>query len=118
MKDPHDVTVDVLTYVLEERKRQDAQWGEQNHPDLLPRCAADDPTYVAELYKIPTAAEAKDACDIDARMERTNWTAIAVEELAEVVEQAALGDRAKTREELVQLAAVCVAWIEAIDRRK
>ena len=76
-----------------ERARQDAKWGEQNHDDFT-------------------------------------WMAILAEEVGEVA-KAALhhnGDEpgvtaseatlSHLREELVQVAAVAVAWLEAIDRRK
>lgn len=78
-----------------ERERQDAKWGEQNH-----------------------------------RPER--WVCILVEEIGEVAKSvlennAALHDghynlaeryTAQIREELIQVAAVAVAAIESIDRRK
>jgi NTP pyrophosphatase (non-canonical NTP hydrolase) len=83
----------VLFEVETERMRQDAKWGEQNHSNEL-------------------------------------WMAILTEEVGEAA-QALLDSRYKVvnparytpdvdahlREELVQVAAVAVAWIEAIDRR-
>lgn len=78
----------MLVEVRRERTRQHDKWGEQNHDDGW-------------------------------------WTAILAEEVGEAA-QAALqahfpDDGSKTlddlREELIQVAAVAVAWIEAIDRR-
>jgi NTP pyrophosphatase (non-canonical NTP hydrolase) len=71
--------------VSNERARQDAKWGEQNHDD-------------------------------------GTWGLILGEEFGETCEAAlavAFGnaDPNRVREELVQVAAVAVAWIECIDRR-
>lgn len=78
----------VFDDVNDERNRQDAKWGEQNHLDVV-------------------------------------WNAILMEEVGEASQEVlttAFGAAAKghgdLREELVQVAAVAVAWIEAIDRRK
>lgn len=80
-------TAEVLAEVSLERERQDDRWGEQNHDDFV-------------------------------------WGAILGEEVGEA-HQAALelefgdSERPNTnlREELIQAAAVAVAWVEAIDRR-
>lgn len=81
-------TDEVLDHVAAERERQDEKWGEQNHLDWV-------------------------------------WNAILMEEVGEAAEEVlttAFGAAAKghgdLRSELVQVAAVAVAWIEAIDRRK
>jgi hypothetical protein len=67
-----------------------------------------------EFYGLPTTVDAQAACDqAHARGELT-WAHVAVEELCESVDAP---DDVQRREELVQLAAVCVAWIESIDRR-
>lgn len=77
-----------LEDVWDERDRQDEKWGEQNHLDLT-------------------------------------WNAILMEEVGEAAQEVlttAFGAAAKghgdLREELVQVAAVAIAWIEAIDRRQ
>ena len=77
----------VLEDVSDERDRQDEKWGVQNHLDLT-------------------------------------WNAIIMEELGEAAQEVLtqqFGVMGKghgdLREELVQVAAVAVAWIEAIDRR-
>lgn len=85
------VTTDrVLQEVLAERVRQDEKWGEQNGHDF-------------------------------------EWVSIMTEEVGEAAQAAneanfksskTRGDYAHLREELVQVAAVAVAWIEAIDRRR
>lgn len=46
------------------------------------------------------------------------WNTILVEEVGEAAKETYEGDTVKLREELIQVAAVAVAWIEAIDRAK
>lgn len=111
----------VLGEVAQERAAQDAKWGEQNHPDVdvviagLPASQA--PRYAAQFYRVPTAAAAKSETDAAARAGACSWAHIAVEELAEALEAAALGDLRALRAEALHLAAVCVQWVQAIDRR-
>lgn len=93
----------ILAEVQAERTRQDAKWGPQNHPDgtgWKPFGAA--------------AQHWKDVCDEAAEGGHTTWAPILLEEAFEACEEA---DPAKLRAELVQVAAVAVAWIGAIDRR-
>jgi NTP pyrophosphatase (non-canonical NTP hydrolase) len=84
------ITTDrVLQEVLAERIRQDSKWGEQNCHDF-------------------------------------EWVSIMTEEVGESAQAAneanfksgkTRGDFSHLRAELVQVAAVAVAWIECIDRR-
>jgi NTP pyrophosphatase (non-canonical NTP hydrolase) len=80
-------TSDILEDVYAERERQDGKWGIQRH---------DDPTWLAILSE-------------------------EIGESAQEVLQRKFGDVANghgdLREELVQVAAVAVAWVEEIDRR-
>lgn len=80
----------VLAAVAAERARQDAKWGQQNCHDF-------------------------------------EWVSILTEEVGEAAAEANeanfssgrnRGDFSLLREELVQVAAVACAWIEAIDRRE
>lgn len=101
-----------LDEILLERRRQDARWGEQNHPSgcgghLRLIRQTNLPTY-AEL-----AARARAVCDEAARRGAVTWTDILVEE---VLEFAACDDLDDARTELVQVAAVAVAAIDALDR--
>lgn len=101
--DPTLATYGVLAEVASERVRQNAKWGEQNHPD------GTDATMRA------------DADDIRAHVERNaangdlTWHDVLSEEFAEATAET---DPARLRAELVQVAAVAVAWVEAIDRRQ
>jgi hypothetical protein len=120
-------TDSVLCEIADERARQNAKWGEQNHPDadpvILGRLADGGPfgspeavaLRLADHYEIPSATRAKHICDTEAQAGGRTWPSIAVEELAEVVEATAEG-RGRARAELIQLGAVIVAWIESIDR--
>ncbi|WP_406071130.1 hypothetical protein [Micromonospora sp. NBC_01638] len=114
----------VLDEVAAERREQDRQWGEQNHPQadpvILARLSDDGPhssaaavaQRLAEQYEVPTAHRAKFICESE---RPTTWVGIAVEELAEAVEAATQG-WPKQRQEWLQLAAVAVVAIEAGDR--
>lgn len=92
----------VLGDVVEERLRQDEKWGEQNHPDGT-----------AQPGSKETADDMRDLCNANAKAGVLTWTDILDEEIAEAYAET----DTKLRTELVQTAAVVVAWIEAIDRR-
>jgi len=99
-----------------ERVRQDEKWGQQNLPHVDPVLAQRGASHqrIAEEHEIPTADRAKFICQTAADRGQCSWTAIAVEELSEAVE--AHNDPVALRGELIQLAAVVVQWVEAIDR--
>lgn len=93
----------ILAEVQAERARQDARWGEQNHPDGTGR----DGDKVNADY-------ARMACEAAASRGEVTWRHIAAEE---DLEAHAESDPVKLRAELIQAAAVKVAWVGAIDRR-
>lgn len=104
-------TVAVLGEVLTERGRQDARWGEQNHPDGTgPRVAVG----VGLCHADEAAEWARRACQWAARSDDVTWRRVLDEEHAEAIAE---DDPARLRAELLQVAAVAVAWVEAIDRR-
>lgn len=86
-----------------ERSRQHNKWGEQNHPDGTG----------GELRKIE-ATQAKLTCDIVFKNGAGTWMHILKEEVQEAFAES---DPIKLKTELIQVAAVCKSWIEAIDRR-
>lgn len=100
----------VCEEVCDERARQDARWGEQNHPDGThpdnPWVFTGPASYVAEV--------ARANCNRLAAEGFVTWRDILLEEIAEAFAEA---DPAKLRAELIQVAAVAAAWAEAIDRR-
>ena len=96
--------VTVLQEILNERDRQDRKWGMQNHPDGT----VGDPWY--KEYRDMVREE----CDQAAHNGTVTWNHILTEEIAEARCEV---DPVPLREELIQCAAVIVAWIESIDRR-
>jgi hypothetical protein len=95
--------LDVIREVIDERQRQDAKWGEQNHPDGTDRALTG------------AAGIIKQRVDERAKAGTLTWFDILDEEMIEVFSEE---DEEKLRGELIQAAAVCVAWAEAIDRRR
>lgn len=98
----------ILGEVLVERDKQDAKWGEQNHPSVSG-------VFTSQASPVQPSVDARNACNEAARDGALTWAHIANEEFAEAID--APNDKER-REELVQLAAVITAWIECIDRRK
>ncbi|MFF1946932.1 hypothetical protein ACFVWF_32865 [Rhodococcus qingshengii] len=93
----------VLPEIADERERQDERWGEQNHPDGTgPGFAID-------------AKRARHSCNLAASLGLVSYRDILNEE---VFEAFAESDPDKLRHELVQVAAVTVAWIEKLDRER
>lgn len=105
-----EVTEAVLDEVLVERARQHATWGDQSaHPDGTGGAAGLHPS--AARHHV---TQAQEACRLAFEQGVGSWRLILEEEVAEAVAET---DPARLRAELVQVAAVAVAWIEAIDTR-
>lgn len=117
----HDLSAR-LWEVHDERAKQDARWGEQNHPyadlNLVPTQYANAGMKASHCYDVPTADIARLRCQAAANQGRSTWADILLEEFCEFLEAAGLGDDTAARGELVQLAAVAVAAIQAHDRRE
>jgi hypothetical protein len=92
----------VLIQVAAERMRQDARWGEQNHPDGT------------NLNNAEWRDHSRDLTEVAAKQGRVTWAHILQEEFVETLAEVEPG---RIRAELIQTAAVAVAWIQAIDRR-
>ncbi|MFF0143572.1 NUDIX hydrolase [Streptomyces sp. NPDC005227] len=93
----------VLAEVQAERERQDTKWGEQNHPDGTGNKSQQD-----------FADHKRKWCEAAFGSGYGTWADVLAEEVAEVEAER---EPARLRAELVQVAAVAVAWIAAIDRR-
>jgi hypothetical protein len=93
----------VLGEIAGERTRQDAKFGEQNHPDGTGNKSQQD-----------LAEDARKWCESAFGSGYGTWSDVLAEEVAEANAER---DPARLRAELVQVAAVACAWIEAIDRR-
>lgn len=97
----------ILADITEEREAQDAKFGANREiPDISPF----DPQEFREFKE--TAARQR--CQADFAAGVGSWEVIAQEEL---MEACAAKTPAERRVELIQTAAVIVAWIENIDRR-
>lgn len=93
----------ILSDVIYERQRQHARWGRQSHPDGTGGMSA-----------VLAREAAQRECDDLTVSGLLTWRAILAEEVAEAFAEV---DQDRLREELVQIAAVAVQWIEALDRR-
>jgi len=82
----------VITEVMFERIQQDEKWGEQNHDDM---------TWITVLTE-----EVGEAAQASLSLAFGNQTGLNLQR-----------QRANLRSELIQVAAVAVAHVEAIDRR-
>lgn len=102
---PHR-TEEALLAIGMEREAQYSKWGPQHHPDGTDS-GADGPYIWAR-------DNARAECENAAAEDRVTWRHILLEE---VMEALAEGDPSPLRKELVQVAAVCAAWIEDIDSR-
>ncbi|MEV7154872.1 hypothetical protein AB0N77_09635 [Streptomyces misionensis] len=86
-----------------ERQRQLAKWGEQHHPDGT-----------GERRWRDAANHVRGEVDDAARRGTTTWRDILREEVFEALAES---DSAALRTELIQVAAVCAAWIHDLDTR-
>ena len=93
----------VIHEVYAERVAQETKWGEQNHPDGT-----------GGRGRVASANAARIACQSSAERGEVTFLDILAEEVAEAFAET---DPELLREELIQVAAVAVAWIESIDRR-
>lgn len=93
----------IYSEIADERQRQDAMWGPQNHPDGTGGRQAEHLASMAQHH-----------CEQAFKHGDGSWRAILNEETCEAFAES---DPLKLRRELVQCAAVIVAWLEAIDRR-
>lgn len=92
-----------LEEVAQERLRQVDQWGHQNHPDGT-----------GTELDVRRAGDARRRCEYAFSKGLGTWKHILNEEVQEAFAES---DVEKLRAELVQVAAVATAWVEAIDRR-
>lgn len=95
--------VGITNEIILERRAQDEKWGEQNHPDGT-----------GGEYNKWLAQGCIDATNEAAEDGSITWKHILREEYAEAMAES---DPVRLREELIQVAAVAAAWVEAIDRR-
>lgn len=117
----NDHTCNILAEVAHERTRQETLWGQQDHVDHLPvsweqkwSLLMDYGNLANKFRQIHAEATVK-LTEMGMPPGKTSsWDVILLEEVYEAVCE---DIPEKIREELVQVAAVAVAWIEALDRR-
>lgn len=97
----HDVTK-IVRDLANERMRQDKLWGVQNHPNGTGMVGDSD-----------RADSAKHVCQVMFRNDMGSWRDILHEEVQEAFAE---HDPELLRTELIQVAAVALAWVENIDR--
>lgn len=109
MRNEH--TRSILSEIHRERARQDEKFGaqeERDYPD----------THVRRNHDHMLAAQQAQHATESAKTEgRCTWEHILDEEICEAYASASISDTPAQRAELIQCAAVIVAWIEAIDNR-
>lgn len=98
--------------MLNERGRQIKKFGPQREIPCVPDDWSPEETPGGRV--IAREHMAKAACDAAFAEGKGTWAHIMLEEAAEVIDAADDGARC---EELVQLATVCMAWVEAIEAR-
>jgi hypothetical protein len=100
----HEITRNALADVFLERVFQNGKWGEQHHKDVS-----------HDSNRAAFAALAKTYQHInDTNLAHPDWSNILLEEVYEALAEQ---ETASMRQELVQVAAVAVAWIEDLDSR-
>ena len=97
-------TLRVLYDVADERQRQRQRWGLQTLPDGTG----------SEPWDETERDAARQRCDRATLAGTLTWRHVLEEEVSEALAET---DRELLRAELVQVAAVAVQWVEALDRR-
>lgn len=103
-------TASILSEIHRERAKQDQKWGPQNERDY-------DDVANPKFPHAEVARHERAICESATKAGKCSWEHIVDEEYAEACESAAAQDPYALRAELVQTAAVIVAWIESIDNR-
>jgi hypothetical protein len=105
-----------LEEVAQERLRQVDKWGHQNHPDGTGPgvfILGSTKNNLHHLYGSELADVFRRKCGRNLPHE-DNWRDILLEEVFEAMAE---DEPDRLREELIQVAAVACAWVDAIDRR-
>lgn len=106
----------IFAAIAGERARQDEKWGPVvRHPNVDPVLAqvGSDHQQICGDLEIPTADRAKFLCEEARAADRLSFAAFTLEEFCEAIE--VHDDEERLREELVQVAACVVKWLEALD---
>lgn len=103
-----DITIieDIAAEVVAERLNQIEQWGQQDHPSYFDQNGVREARKASERYHAINDARVREGS--------LTWDGILLEEVYEALSEVGETQR---RAELIQVAAVALAEIEAIDRR-
>lgn len=102
-----------LQRIVKERANQERKWGIQNHRSFAKGVKTT--VRLARYYKIPAPDEAKELYEKRAKSGRVSWMDILLEEVTELMESS---DDDELIEELIQVAAVAIAWAQCVARRR
>jgi hypothetical protein len=111
---------DVMSFAFEdvsdELARQRVLWGVQDHPSFYPEAEAfiGDPELLARAHGIVSESAARDILESAVARGQCAWAGILIEEVAELF--GTEGDLSALREELIQVAAVALSWVDCLDR--
>lgn len=103
---------ELFDHIRVERQRQIAKFGDQSHlPDFSEHlwCRTND-------LVLSNSFQARMVCDKAFKEGRGSYLHIFAEEVCEAADEAQRGDEAALVEELIQVAAVCVAWLEKLTK--
>lgn len=112
----------IMKEISLERDAQDEKWGEQSHPDgtgednlelLVPYYETAFNGELAVVSATQLREEMRARTELAFSQDSGTYEMILTEEWAEVLAES---DPYKLRKELIQLAAVAVAWIQKLDR--
>ena len=104
----------IFNEIRTEREKQEAKWGQQNHPILDPILIDRSPERMCEEYEIPSENRARQMVEIHSERGDLTYMHILIEEISE---SASCGSNIEElRKELIQSASVLVAMIESLDR--
>lgn len=98
----------LLQAVQRERDRQEAKWGVHDHPSF-------DMSEHSRVDRVAQAEEIKAEVNRMAKEGGLTWELILAEEMAEALAETTNADALRT--ELIQVAAVAIAWIESVNRQ-
>lgn len=94
---------EILHEIRLERSKQDNEWGEQNHDNGTDKSHYNKLTYFARIE-----------CERAREQANLTWAHILREEVYEALAEE---EYKPLRAELLQVAAVCIAWIQCLDRK-
>lgn len=113
---------EIFDLISDERDKQDALWGIQNHPDFCPiltnRSGGCSIYRMAEEFEVPSPERARSITHMANARRELSWFPILQEEVSEVLQWNGLTKKDELKRELIQVAAVAVAWIESLERRE